>query len=78
MSTRRLLLDAPWYLNSRISAKAGHMPHFIITAADADKAAVGVLFAGQPVPMQNMKRVASVHQVFVCQMYEDNNYLGIT
>ena len=52
------------------------MPHFIITATDADKAIVSVRLADQPVPVQNMKRVASVHQAFVCQGYEDNNYLG--
>ena len=32
--------------------------------------------ADWPVPVPNMKRVASVHQVFVCQRYENNNYLG--
>ena len=52
------------------------MPHFIITAADADKAAAGVPLADQPMPVPNMKHVASVHQAFACQRYEDNNYLG--
>ena len=52
------------------------MPHFIITVADADKVAAGVPLADQPVPVRNMKRVASVHEEFVCQRYEDNKYLG--
>ena len=52
------------------------MPHFIITATDADKAIVSVRLADQPVPVPNMKRVASVHQAFVCQRYKNNNYLG--
>ena len=52
------------------------MPHFIITGGDVDKAAAGVPLANQPVPVPNMKCVASVHQAFVCQRYENNNYLG--
>ena len=51
------------------------MPHFIIIAADANKAAASVPLVDLPVPVPNMKRVASVHQVFVCQRYENNNYL---
>ena len=52
------------------------MPHFIITAADADEAAAGVPLADQPMTVPNMKRMASVHQAFVCQRYENSNYLG--
>ena len=52
------------------------MLHFIITAADADEAAAGVLLADRSVPVLNMKRVASVHQAVVRQRYENNNYQG--
>ena len=52
------------------------MPYFIITAADANKAAAGIPLADRPVPVPNMKRVASVHQASVCQRYKNNNYLG--
>ena len=76
MSTRRRRLDASWYLDSCTFVEAGLMPHFIITSADADKAAAGIPLADQPVSVPNMKRVTSVQQVFVCQRYKDNNYLG--
>ena len=76
MSTPRHRLDASWYLDSRTFVEAGLMLHFIITAADADEAAAGVPLADQPMTVPNMKRMASVHQAFVCQRYEGSNYLG--
>ena len=76
MNTRRRRINASWYLVSCTFAEAGPMPHFIIKTADGDKAAASVLLADQPVPARNMKCVASVHQAFVCQMYEANTYLG--
>ena len=52
------------------------MPHFIITTADDNEATAGVLLTDQPMPVPNMKRVASVHQALVRQRYENNNYQG--
>ena len=75
MSTRRRHLNSSCYLDSHTFVEAELMPHPITTAADADKAAEGVPLADQLVPVPNMKRVATVHQSFVCQRYEDNNYL---